>query len=285
MCIRDRFYYCNVDADPNDVNVVYVNSTRFYKSTNGGKSWRTMRTPHGDNHDMWINPDNSNLFVQGNDGGANVTHNGGKTWSSQLNQPTAELYQVEVDNQYPYWLYAGQQDNYTTISVPSVPPHSHQAGGIGLVMNTGGCETGPAVPNPENPNIVYSNCKGKFSVFNKKSGQELRYDVGARNMYGHNPKDLKYRFQRVSPIHVSPHDSKKVYHTSQYVHVTYDEGKTWKIISPDLTAFEKDKQMRSGSPITNDITGEEFYSTIYSCLLYTSPSPRDRTRSRMPSSA
>ena len=263
--LSDRpFYYCNVEADPQNVETVYVNSTRFYKSKNGGKNWTKIRTPHGDNHDIWINPNNSNLFVQGNDGGANVTHNGGKTWSSQLNQPTAELYQVEVDNQHPYWLYAGQQDNYTTISVPSVPPTTHQAGGIGFVMNTGGCETGPAVPNPQNPNIVYSNCKGKFSVFNKATGQERRYDVGARNMYGHNPKDLKYRFQRVSPIHVSPHDSKVIYHTSQFVHKTMDEGKTWEIISPDLTAFEADKQMRSGSPITNDITGEEFYSTIYS---------------------
>ena len=263
--LTDRpFYYCNVEADPGNVETVYVNSTRFYKSTNGGKKWNRIRTPHGDNHDMWINPNNSNLFVQGNDGGANITHNGGKTWSTQFNQPTAELYQVEVDNQTPYWLYAGQQDNYSTVSVPSVPPTSHQAGGIGYVMNTGGCETGPAVPNPDNSNIVYSNCKGRFSVFNKKSGQEKRYDVGARNMYGHNPKDLKFRFQRVSPIHVSPHDSKVIYHTSQFVHKTTDEGENWEIISPDLTAFETEKQIRSGSPITNDITGEEFYSTIYS---------------------
>lgn len=262
--LSDRpFYYCNVDTDPNDVETVYVNSTRFYKSINGGKNWKRLRTPHGDNHDMWINPNDSDLFIQANDGGANVTHNGGKTWSSQLNQPTAELYQVEVDNQHPYWLYAGQQDNSTTIAVPSAPPTRHQAGAIGFVVSTGGCETGPAVPNPDNPNIVYSNCKGRFSVFNKLTGQGQEYSVGARNMYGHNPKDLKFRFQRVSPIHVSPHDSKVIYHTSQYVHKTTDEGKTWEIISPDLTAFEADKQIRSGSPITNDITGEEFYSTIY----------------------
>ncbi|MEM6696791.1 MAG: hypothetical protein AAF599_00240, partial [Bacteroidota bacterium] len=262
--LSDRpFYYCNVDADPNDVEIVYVNSTRFYKSTNGGKSWNRLRTPHGDNHDMWINPNDSDLFIQANDGGANITHNGGKTWSSQYNQPTAELYQVEVDNQHPYWLYAGQQDNSTTIAVPSAPPTRHQAGAIGFLVSTGGCETGPAVPNPDNPNIVYSNCKGRFSVFNKMTGQGQEYSVGARNMYGHNPKDLKFRFQRVSPIHVSPHDAKIIYHTSQYVHKTTDEGKTWEIISPDLTAFEADKQVRSGAPITNDITGEEFYSTIY----------------------
>ena len=262
--LSDRpFYYCNVDADPNDVETVYVNSTRFHKSTDGGKTWKKVRTPHGDNHDMWINPNDSNLFVQGNDGGANVTTNGGQTWSTQFNQPTAELYQVDVDNQHPYWLYAGKQDGSSTISLPSLPPYGHQLGGLGYLTNTGGCETGPAVPNPDDPNIVYSNCKGRFSVYNKLTGQDQQYEIGARNMYGHNPRDLKYRFQRVSPIIVSPHDSKVIYHTSQYVHKTIDEGKTWEIISPDLTAFEADKQVRSGSPITNDITGEEFYSTIY----------------------
>lgn len=262
--LLDRpFYYCNVDVDPNDVNKIYVNSTRFWRSENGGESWTSVRTPHGDNHDMWINPNNSDLIVQGNDGGANVSINGCKTWSHQLNQATAEIYQVEVDNQYPYWLYGGQQDNYSTVSVPSLPPYGHQAGSAGLIMNAGGCETGPAVPHPTNTNIVYSNCKGRFSVYNKSTGQEQSYDVGARYMYGHNPKDLKFRFQRVSPIHISPHNPSIVYHTSQYVHRTIDEGKTWEIISPDLTAFESDKQVRAGSPITNDITGEEFYSTIY----------------------
>ena len=257
------FYYTNVDVDPQDPEVVYVMSTPYLKSTDGGKTWGRLRPPHGDNHDMWINPDNPQLFVQANDGGANVTHNGGKTWSTQLNQPTAEIYTVEADDQYPYWLYGGQQDNYSTISVPSLPPYAHQAGAMGLVMNTGGCETGPAVPKPGNPDIVYANCKGRFSVYNKKTGQEQSYDVGAAYMYGHNPKDLKFRFQRVSPIHVSPHSPDVVYHTSQYVHKTIDEGKTWEIISPDLTAFEADKQVISGAPITRDITGEEFYSTIY----------------------
>lgn len=257
------FYYSNVEADPNNPDVIYVMATPYLKSVDGGKNWSRMRPPHGDNHDMWINPNDSDLFIQANDGGANVTHNGGKTWSTQMNQPTAELYTVEVDDQYPYWLYAGQQDNYTTISVPSLPPYAHQAGAIGLIMNTGGCETGPAVPKPGNPDIVYANCKGRFSVYNKKTGQEQSYDVGAANMYGHNPKELKFRFQRVSPIHVSPHDPDVVYHTSQYVHKTTDDGKTWEIISPDLTAFEDDKQVISGSPITRDITGEEFYSTIY----------------------
>lgn len=262
--IRTRpFYYTNVKVDPQNPDVIYSMATDYMKSVDGGKTWTSLSVPHGDNHDMWINPENSDLFIQSNDGGANVTHNGGKSWSSQYNQPTSEIYQVEVDNQYPYWLYGGQQDNYSTVAVPSMAPYGIQAAGIGYIINTGGCETGPAVPNPTNPDIVYSNCKGRFTVFNKKTGMEKSFYVGASNMYGHNPKDLQFRFQRVSPILVSPHNPEVIYHTSQYVHKTTDEGKTWKIISPDLTAFEANKQVISGSPITRDITGEEFYSTIY----------------------
>jgi len=262
--IRTRpFYYANIDVDPQNPDVVYAMATRNMKSVDGGKTWERLRPPHGDNHDMWINPDNPDLFIHGNDGGANVTHNGGKTWSTQFNQPTAELYQVEVDDQYPYWLYAGQQDNSTTIAIPSMPPFRSQDPAAWLV-DSGGCETGPGVPKPGNHNIVYSNCKGRFFVFDKRIGTEKGYYVGATNIYGHNPKDLKYRFQRVSPIHISPHNPDVVYHASQYVHRTTDDGETWETISPDLTAFENDKQVISGSPITRDITGEEFYSTIYS---------------------
>lgn len=263
--IRTRpFYYTNLRVDPQNPEVLYSLATRYMKSIDGGKNWKRIHSPHGDSHDMWINPNNPELFIQANDGGANVTLNGGKSWSTQFNQPTAEIYQVEVDDQHPYWLYGGQQDNYSTIAVPSQAPYGIQAPGIGYIINTGGCETGPAVPKPGNANIVYSNCKGRFGVFNKATGTEMQFSVGAANMYGHNPKELAYRFQRVSPIHVSPHDTSIVYHCSQYVHKTEDEGRTWKTISPDLTAFEEDKQVISGAPITRDITGEEFYSTIYS---------------------
>jgi hypothetical protein len=133
-----------------------------------------------------------------------------------------------------------------------------------LLIETGGCETGPAVPKPGDANTVYANCKGRFGVFDKRLGMERRYYIGAANMYGQNPRDLKYRFQRVAPIHVSPHDADTVYMGSQYLHRTRDDGVTWETISPDLTAFEADKQVISGSPITRDITGEEFYSTLYS---------------------
>jgi photosystem II stability/assembly factor-like uncharacterized protein len=262
--LRTRpFYYGNVVADPQDADTVYVMATDYFRSRDGGESWEELDPPHGDNHDMWINPENPDLFIQGNDGGANVTHNGGETWSTQFNQPTAELYQVEVDDQYPYWLYAGQQDNWSTIAVPSRAPWGVQSVDA-LLIETGGCETGPAVPKPGDHNTVYANCKGRFGVFDKRTGTERSFYVGAANMYGENPADLRYRFQRVAPVHVSPHDPGTVYHASQYVHRTRDEGRTWETISPDLTAFESDKQVIYGSPITRDITGEEFYSTIYS---------------------
>jgi len=262
--LLDRpFYYTNVDADPTDADVVYVNSTRFWKSVDGGASWKRLSTPHGDNHDMWINPDDPDIYIQSNDGGANVTLDGGQSWSTQRNQPTAELYQVDVDDAFPYRLYAGQQDN-STISVPSLPPHPAPAGPTAFWESVGGCETGPAVPRPGDPDIVYANCKGRFGRYSRRTGQEQNYWVGAEYMYGHDPSDLIYRFQRVSPIEVSPHDAGVIYHGSQYVHRTADEGLTWETISPDLTAFEADKQGFSGQPITRDITGEEFYSTLYS---------------------
>lgn len=262
--LLDRpFYYCNVDVNPQNPRSVYVSATQFWHSADGGKTWNRKGTPHGDNHDLWIHPQDTLLMIQCNDGGANVTQNGGKSWSTQHNQPTAELYQVEVDDQYPYWLYAGQQDN-TTLAVPSRPPYPAPGGYSSYWQEVGGCETGPVVPKPGKAHIVYANCKGRFGVYNKLTGQEQQYYVGAANMYGHNPRDLAYRFQRVSPIHVSPHDPDVVYHTSQFVHKTTDEGQTWEQISPDLTAFEPDKQVISGAPITRDVTGEEFYSTIYS---------------------
>lgn len=262
--VNRPFYYTNIELDPTNPDIVYSNANPLLKSVDGGKTWKRMSVPHGDNHDIWLNPDNPELLIQANDGGANVSHNGGKTWSTQFNQPTAELYQVEVDDQYPYWLYAGQQDNYSTVAVPSFPPSGIQNPGTGWIINTGGCETGPAVPKPGNHNIVYANCKGRFGVFNKVTGVEKSYYVGASNIYGHNPKDLKYRFQRVAPVHVSPHNPDVVYHGSQYLHKTRNDGQEWETISPDLTAFEADKQVISGSPITRDITGEEYYSTLYS---------------------
>jgi photosystem II stability/assembly factor-like uncharacterized protein len=257
------FYYTNVDADPKDPDVVWVSNETYWKSTDGGATWVRWPTPHGDNHDLWINPDNTDIQIQANDGGANVTLDGGRTWSTQNNQTTAELYQVDVDDRHPYWLYAGQQDN-TTIMLPSNPPEiAAPLGHQGLWREIGGCETGPVVPRPGNPSIVYAACKGRFGRYSLISGQERQYYVGYGNLYGANPKDLPYRLQRTSPVEVSPHDPDKVYHGSQYVHVTHDHGVTWETISPDLTAFRPERQVVSGGPITRDVTGEEHFSALY----------------------
>ena len=179
---NEPFYYTNIYANPLNEDVVYNMALRFLKSFDGGKTWVRLNTPHGDNHDLWINPNDTSIWIQSNDGGANITLNNGKSWSTQFNQPTAELYQVEVDDQFPYWLYAGQQDNYSTVAVPSEPPVSVQAGSNSYILNTGGCETGPAVPKP-NSNIVYSNCKGRFGVFDKKTGQEATSIMLVRPIY------------------------------------------------------------------------------------------------------
>ena len=262
--ITRPFYYDNVDADPTNADVVYAGTESFYKSTDGGRSFRTMRTPHGDNHDMWINPTNGSIFIQSNDGGANVTLNGGLTWSTQANQPTAEIYQVAVDNQYPYRLYGAQQDNSTLI-VPSLPVGSAGLDDPIQSWRQGpGCETGPIIPNRTNPDTVYGGCKGQWSRMSLRMGQEQQSWVGAQSLYGNANADLRYRFQRVAPMEVSPHEPHTVYYGSQYVHRSRDEGVTWERISPDLTANDpRYRSVVSGSPITIDVTGEEMYATLY----------------------
>jgi photosystem II stability/assembly factor-like uncharacterized protein len=261
--ISRPFYYTYINADPTNADVVYVNNLGFYKSTDAAQSFRPISTPHGDNHRMWINPDNPEIFIQSNDGGANVTLNGGRSWSTIYNQPTAEIYQVATDNQFPYNVYGAQQDN-TTLIVPSKPPTDDGVDDPIQLWRTGpGCETGPILPHPTNPKIVYGACKGEFYRGNSETGQTASYWVHPQNRYGHNPKDILYRFQRVSPMEISPHNPRVLYHCSHVVHRSIDEGVTWTVISPDLTANEADKQVTSGEPITRDITGEEVYSTIY----------------------
>jgi photosystem II stability/assembly factor-like uncharacterized protein len=253
------FYYTTLGADPTNADVVYGGAEGFWKSVDGGKTFTSMRTPHGDNHDIWINPKDGNTMVQANDGGANVSFDGGRTWSSQMNQPTSELYGVWADNQFPYKLYAAQQDN-STIIMPGVPdpadPGAFNADGPG-------CETGPIMPHPRDPEIVYGSCKGQYGVMNLRTGQEKQYWIGGQSLYGNSGKDLILRFQRVSPMATSPHDPDILYYGSQHVHRTRDKGVTWEKISPDLTAFPDCCQAPSGEPITRDVTGEEFYSTLY----------------------
>ncbi|MBZ5617396.1 MAG: hypothetical protein LAQ69_01495 [Acidobacteriia bacterium] len=255
--ITRPFYYTTLGVDPNNADVVWVGDEGWFKSVDGGKSFRTSPAPHGDHHDVWINPRNSQYMIQSNDGGANVSLDGGRTWSTQANQPTAEIYQVAVDNQYPYRVYGAQQDN-TTVIVPSLPL------GNGQDFRTGpGCETGPIIPDPVKPEIVYGSCKGQFTRQNLSTTDEERYWIGAESLYGNGGNELTYRFQRVSPMEVSPHAPHAVYYGSQYVHRTRDGGVTWQRISPDLTAHPEGTQAASGEPITRDATGEEVYSTLY----------------------
>jgi photosystem II stability/assembly factor-like uncharacterized protein len=251
------FYYTTLGTDPNNADVVFAGAETFYKSTDAGKTLAPFRTPHTDNHDIWLNPNDSNTLVQANDGGANVSFDGGRTWSTQENQPTAEFYGVWIDNKFPYQLYAAQQDNSTYIMSSVSDPASS-------VLRTGpGCETGPIIPHPSQSNIIYGSCKGQFSVMNTETNQSKNYWVGAQSLYGNAGKDLLFRFQRVSPTTTSPHDPNILYYGSQYLHRTRDKGVTWEKMSPDLTEFDQCCQDASGGPITRDVTGEEFYSTLY----------------------
>jgi hypothetical protein len=255
------WYYIHLTADPKNADRLYVNNETFWLTIDGGGSFERRPTPHGDNHALWIHPEDPELMVQGNDGGANVSWNGGRTWSPQWNQPTAELYQVAVDNAFPYRLYGAQQDN-STISVPSrISRRPEDPKQDWLVVS--GCETGPVVPHPEDPSRIFGGCKGRHSVLDLETGQESQYWVYPHFNYGHDTREMPYRFQRTAPMILSPHDPGVIYHGSHVLHRSTDEGRTWETVSPDLTAFEDETQGYSGGPITRDITGEEIYSAIY----------------------
>ena len=256
--ITRPFYYTTLNADPSNADVVYGGAETLYRSADGGKTVTPFRTPHGDNHDMWINPANSNTMVQSNDGGANVSFDGGRTWSTQDNQPTAEFYGVWVDDAFPYKLYMAQQDDSTYI-VPS----NNDLFNMSTVRTGPGCETGPIIPHPADKNLIHGNCKGQYALMNVEAGVTKNYWVGAQSLYGNDGGDLMFRMQRTTPMALSPHDPKVLYYGSQYVHRTRNNGATWEKISPDLTAFPACCQGGSGEPITRDVTGEEFYSTLY----------------------
>lgn len=258
--IQRPFYYTTLGADPTNADVVYTGAEGFFKSTDGGRTFSRLRTPHGDNHDIWINPNDGNTMVQANDGGANVSFDGGQTWSTQYNQPTSELYGVRVDDGFPYKLYVAQQDDGTHIISMT---GAGQEQGTETWRSGPGCETGPVVPHPVKENIVYGSCKGLYEVMNLETGDSKQYWIGAQSLYGNPASDLILRFQRVSPMALSPHDPEVLYYGSQHVHRTRDMGVTWETISPDLTANPECCQGISGEPITRDITGEEFYSTLY----------------------
>ncbi|MEZ5419373.1 MAG: hypothetical protein R2708_18820 [Vicinamibacterales bacterium] len=259
------FYFHYVNVNPKNENEVWVNELGLHKSTDGGKTFTSVATPHGDNHGMWFNPDNPDIILQVNDGGANVSLNGGRSWSSILNQPHAEYYMVAVDEQYPYRLYVPQQDNSTLI-IPSNPPVSwrldHPAE---LWQQASGCETGQIWARRDG-SVVWGACKGEVGRYDVRTGQEQHYWVYPQNRYGHDPDEIRYRFPRQTVVYLSPHDDRIVYQASHVLHRSVDEGVTWETISPDLTAREAEYQIIPGNPITRDITGEEVYSSIYAMI-------------------
>lgn len=255
------WYYSHIHADPADPNTVWGSNVRFFRSVDGGANWERVPTPHGDNHDIWINPERPHIIVQANDGGANVSVDGGRSWSTQNNQPTAEFYRVTVDNQFPYRIYGAQQDN-STISVPSRPmaeltPTEHW-------HSVAGAESGHIAVHPEQPHLVYSgNYLGRIDRYDHRSGISRNMILYPEMQDGTAPRDLRYRFQWNAPILISRHDPDVVYHTSNYVHRTRDGGWTWETISPDLTTDDDEKQGMPGGPVQHDHTGVEVYNTVF----------------------
>jgi photosystem II stability/assembly factor-like uncharacterized protein len=261
--LRQRaWYYTKVVADPVDENTVYGLNTALFRSVDGGKTFDVIDVPHGDTHDLWINPSNRNLMVLGDDGGGVVSLNRGKTWSSMNLQPTAEFYDVVVDNGFPYRVYSSQQDN-TSISLPAwIGPNVLHP--VSEWRYASACETGPVALHPDHPEVMYGGCYGgAISRFNVNTDERRNVIVYPQLQLGQAAKDLRYRFQWVSPILVSKHDRNTVYHASQFVHRTRDAGMTWETISPDLTTNDKTKQEASGGPINNDITGVEITNVIF----------------------
>jgi hypothetical protein len=229
----------------------------MFKSTDGGKTFSGMRAGHGDNHDWWINPKNNKAMIESNDGGANISLDGGQTWSTQNNQPTAEIYRIEVDTRWPYWVYGAQQDN-SSVAVPS--------NNVGQVnTNAGSGEAGYLAVDPRNPGVIYSgNYGGTLQRADSVTGLNENVRVYADEETGQQASDLKYRFQWNAPIKLSPNNPDIVYTTSQYVHRSKDKGRNWERISPDLTRNDKVKQAANGvAGITKDMTGVEVYDTIF----------------------
>jgi photosystem II stability/assembly factor-like uncharacterized protein len=260
--LRQRaWYYTRIYADPKDSETIYVLNTGFYRSVDGGKAYTSIRVPHGDNHDLWIDPENPNRMINSNDGGANVSFNGGLSWTAQDNQPTAQFYHVTTDSHFPYRIYGAQQDN-STVRIASRTTRS----GIDVTdwCDVGGGESGFVVPRTDNSEVVYAGSYGGLITrWDSRTLQTRVISPWPDNPIGWGAAELKYRFQWTSPILVSRFDSNVLYHAAQVLFKTTNEGQSWEVISPDLTRNNKEKQRSSGGPITKDNTSVEYYCTIF----------------------
>ncbi|MEC7756059.1 MAG: glycosyl hydrolase [Bacteroidota bacterium] len=260
--LRQRaWYYSRIYADTKDVDKVYVMNVAYHVSTDGGRTFESNGAPHGDHHDLWIAPEDNMRLVIADDGGAQVSYDGGESWSTYMNQPTAQFYRVTTDNAFPYRIYGAQQDN-STVRI------AHRTSGFAITENdwesTAGGESAHLAPKPDNPNVVFGGSYGGYlEMVDHDKGISRNVNAWPDNPMGHGAEDYKYRFQWNFPIFFSPHNPNKLYTTSNHVHVSTNGGESWEIISPDLTRAEPDKLGKSGGPITYDDTSVEYYATIF----------------------
>jgi photosystem II stability/assembly factor-like uncharacterized protein len=262
--LRQRaWYYTRIYADTQNVDTVYVLNVAFFKSNDGGRTFSTISVPHSDNHDLWIAPADSQRMVNGNDGGANVSFNGGRTWTEQ-DQSTAQFYRVAIDNDFPYNVYGAQQDN-STVRIAS------RSMDFAITerdwYDVGGGESGWIAPSPKDSNIVFAGSYGGLLTrYDHRTGQQRNITVWPDNPMGAGAEAMRSRFQWNFPIVFSPHDPNKLYTAGSNVFVTTNEGQSWQQISPDLTRNDKSKQGPSGGPITKDNTSVEYYDTIFALM-------------------
>jgi photosystem II stability/assembly factor-like uncharacterized protein len=256
------WYFTHVWADPKNVNGVYIANTGLYGSTDGGKSFERINAPHGDHHALWIDPNNTNRMINGNDGGATISVDGGKNWTTQDNQPTAQFYHVAADNDFQYRVYGSQQDN-SSIGIRTRSDHGAILSGDWDAV--GGGESGYIVPDPRDSNIIYADDEGPiFTRFDRRTSQAQSIEEWPEDPNGYAAALQKYRYTWTMPIVISSHNPDVIYHTAQYVFRSTDAGRTWATISSDLTRNDKSKQQDSGGPLTKDQYTVEYYDVIFS---------------------
>jgi len=269
--LQRAWYYIELFIDPKNENTIYVMSAQALRSADGGRTWEQLGGTHGDYHDLWINPNDSTNFIISNDGGSAVTFNSGRSWSVQSNMPTAQFYRINVDNQFPYRIYGGQQDN-TSVSIAS---RELGGGGIGPLSwtSSAGGESAFLAFDPDNPRFVMGDSyQGTIEILDTKALASTNVMAAPIQYLGMDAKDIKYRFNWNAPIIWSKHEPGTFYHGSQYLLKTSDMGRTWKEVSPDLTRNEKEKQGKGGGPFTNEAVGAENYGT----LAYIIESPHEK---------